>query len=74
MDGYMEKMLLNAQELCEMTHLNKNDLTLYRRMGLLKAIKKGRQYLYPVKEIEKFIERCINMDLTNKYTIIATKK
>lgn len=70
----MEKLLLNAKELCELTHFNKNDLTLYRRTGLLKAIKKGKKYLYPVKEIEKFIERSMYMDLTNIYTINATKK
>lgn len=70
----MEKLVLNAKELCELTHLNKNDLTLYRRMGLLKAIKKGKKYLYPVKYVDEFIENSINMDLTNRYTILATKK
>lgn len=72
MDRY--KLLLNAKELCDMTHLNKNDLTLYRRTGLLKAIKKGKKYLYPMKEVEKFIEISVDMDLTNQYTILATKK
>ena len=70
----MNKLLLNAKELCELTHLNKNDLTLYRRTGLLKAIKKGRQYLYPMKEVERFIEKSVYMDLTNQFTISATKK
>ena len=69
----MDKLVYTAKELCEVANLNKNNLKLYRDMGLLRAIKNGKKYLYPHKEVMRFLDECVGMDISSKYTILATK-
>ena len=70
----VQKLCYTAKELCELTGLNKNNLSLYRDMDLLRAIQVGNKYLYPHKEVERFLDNCTGMNIASKYTILATKK
>lgn len=67
----VETIVLNTAETCEYLRINRHLLDSYRRAGLIRSIKVGRNYLYPVREIESFVERNIGKEITKDGLIIG---
>lgn len=54
------KLALNTEETCELLSLKRNVLDTLRKQGLIKCIKIGKQYRYPIKEIQAFLEKNVD--------------
>lgn len=63
------KLAYTSKEVAEMFNLSLNKINMLRNLNAIKAIKKGREYLYPRTEIEKFLRDYIDEDLSNEITI-----
>lgn len=58
------KTALNTKEACTYLGLNRKLLDTYRRCGLIKSIKAGRLYIYPISELNAFVDRHIGKEIT----------
>ncbi len=65
MEGLVNnRIALNTKDACAYLGINRNLLDSYRRCGLIKAIKTGRFYIYPVSELKAFVERNLGKEIT----------
>lgn len=60
----LNKITLNTKESCEYLSINRALLDSYRRCGLIRAIKVGRYFLYPVSELNDFVNQNIGKEIT----------
>lgn len=60
----MDKLAFNTEEACALLSINRQLLDSYRKGGLIKATKYGRFYVYPKKELERFIDSNIGKEIT----------
>lgn len=60
----MEKIALNTKEAIAYTGLNRSLLESYRKAGLIRTVKAGRLYLYPVNELKKFMDRMTGKEIS----------
>ncbi|MBR0461662.1 MAG: helix-turn-helix domain-containing protein [Erysipelotrichaceae bacterium] len=60
----LSKIALTTKEACEYIGFNRSLLDSYRKAGLIRAIKAGRYFIYPVAELENFISRNIGHEIT----------
>ena len=58
------KIALNTKEACAYLGINRNLLDSFRRCGLIKSIKMGRLYIYPISELNAFIDRNMGKEIT----------
>ncbi len=58
------RIALNTKDACAYLGINRNLLDSFRRCGLIKAIKTGRFYIYPVSELNAFVERNTGKEIT----------
>lgn len=65
------KILLTTKEACLYTNINRTLLDTFRRSGVIKAIKIGRQFLYPIQELNAFVDRNIGKEITKDGLIIG---
>ena len=65
----MPKLTLTTSEVA--THLNtsRNLIDILRQEGAITGIKKGNGYIYPVREIERFLTEWIGLDISNREAI-----
>lgn len=66
-----EKIMLTTKEACSYIGINRNLLDSFRRAGIIKASKMGRQYYYAVRELNSFIDRSIGKEITKDGLIIG---
>ena len=64
------KISFNTKETCQILSINRNLLDSFRKKGLIKYVKMGRQYVYPKTEIENFINRNIGKEITKEGYIL----
>lgn len=67
-----KKIALNTLEAVEYLGINRKLLEAYRRAGLIKAIKTGRSFIYPVKELDGFIEQNTGKEITKDGLILGS--
>lgn len=65
------KAALNTLEAVEYLGINRKLLDNYRRAGLIGAIKTGRYYIYPVAELDRFIDRNIGNKISKDGLILG---
>lgn len=65
------KIALNTPEACEYIGINEHLLNSFRRSGIIRAIKTGRFYIYPVSELDSFINRNIGKEITKDGKILG---
>ena len=58
------RIALNTKDACTYLGINRNLLDSFRRCGLIKAIKTGRFYIYPVSELKAFVENNTGKEIT----------
>ncbi len=54
-----------TNDLCNIFHCNKNQITMWRQYGLLKGLRTGKNYIYSRKEIECILDRFTGYDISN---------
>lgn len=59
-----DKLAFNTEEACQLLSINRSLLDSYRQGGLIRATKMGRLYIYPKKELERFIDSNIGKEIT----------
>ena len=59
-----DKLAFNTEEACQLLSINRSLLDSYRKGGLIKATKYGRFYVYPKKELERFVDSNIGKEIT----------
>ena len=52
------KLAYNITEAAEYLAVSKSAIYILRKKGIIKAIKAGRNYIFPRKELDRFISRC----------------
>ena len=66
-----DKIAFNTDEACEMLSINRQLLDSFRKNGLIRATKMGRLYVYPKKELERFIDKNIGKEITKDGAILG---
>lgn len=66
-----DKLAYNTDEACQVLSMNRHLLDSYRKGGLIKATKVGRCYIYPKKELERFINSTIGKEITKEGIVIG---
>lgn len=61
--------MLTADEVAVLFNVHKNQITMYRDMGILKGIKTGKNYMYSKNEIMAFQNRFKGYDISNKLKV-----
>ena len=61
---YSERVTLNTKEACAYLGINRGLLDSYRRAGLIRSLKTGRLYLYPVTELDAFVSRNLGKEIS----------
>lgn len=64
------KIAYNTKESIEVLGINRSLLDSYRKKGLIKCVKLGRNYLYPKTELESFIQRNLGNEITKEGLIL----
>lgn len=70
-DIYSNKLMLNTEEACHYTGLNRCLLESYRRAGLIRYMKAGRNYLYPVSSLNQFVSENLGKEITKDGVIVG---
>lgn len=58
-------MCLNCQDLCIIFNCNKQQIALWRELGILPAIRTGKGFVYTQKDVRDFQMRCSGYDISN---------
>ena len=66
--------MLTADEVATLFKVHRNQISMYRDMGILQGIKTGKNYMYSKNEILEFQNRFKGYDISNKYRIQETLK
>lgn len=65
-DSKIERIALNTKEASEYLGINRALLDSYRKAGLIKSIKVGRFFIYPISELNSFISRNLGKEITKE--------
>lgn len=57
--------MYTQKEVSEILHCNKDNVTMLREIGVLKAIRTGRSYMYPKKILLDFMNDYAGLDVSN---------
>jgi hypothetical protein len=63
-----------AEELAEKLHVNRNKISIWRRYGAIRGIRVGAKWIYPTKEVLRFLDDYLGIDLRNERATILTTK
>lgn len=58
--------MLSVEEVGEILNVSRNQITMLREIGIIKAIKTGKNYMFPLEEIQRFQRDYIGYDVSNK--------
>lgn len=62
-------LAFTTNQLAEELHTSRNKIDYLRNVGILKSIKMGNGYIFPMFEVDRFLHECMNEDLSNEFTI-----
>lgn len=69
-----EITMFTREEVGEILHIHTNTVSVLREVGILDAIKVGKNYLFPRVTITDFIKDYIGLDCSNREKAIESKK
>ncbi len=64
--------MLTQADIAEILNCNKDNVTMLREVGVLRAIKTGRNYMYSQRELERFMEEYVGLDVSNRENAIRS--
>lgn len=65
---------LNCQDLCVIFNCNKQQIAMWRELGILPAIRTGKGYVYTQKDVLEFQIRCSGYDISNEEYVVDNLK
>lgn len=65
------KLAFNTKQAVEILGINRNILDIYRKKGLIRCIKIGRNYIYPKSELEQFLKNNLNKEISKEGIILV---
>lgn len=60
-----------TKDAVELLSINRNLLDSYRRAGLIKSFKLGKNYIYPEAELIKFLETNLGKEITKEGLVVC---
>jgi len=68
---YTEKLFLKTKEACLYLGINRTLLDSFRRSGMIKSSKLGKQYYYHISELNNFANKSIGKEINKDGLIIG---
>ena len=69
-----ELRMLTQEEVCELLHTHINTLQTLREVGVIRATRIGKHYMFSQEEIAKFQHDYVGYDLANRVKAIEAYK
>ncbi len=69
-----ELKMFTQEEVCELLHSNINTVSMLREVGILRATKTGRNFMFSKYEILRFQHLYAGCDVSNKVKAIKCKE
>lgn len=72
--------MLTQDDICDLLKISRDQVTMLREVGIINAIKTGRNYMFSQQEIRIFQEKYKGYDISNRvkaiqaYTAVETHK
>lgn len=64
--------MLTIEQVAEIAGVHRNMVTLWREIGIIKAIKTGKGYMFSQEEIRRFQRDYRGLDISNKVAAIES--
>lgn len=62
--------MLTTEEVAELTGSRRENVSMWREIGIIQAIKTGKGYMYPQEEIKRFQRDYKGFDVSNRVKAI----
>ena len=63
----LEKLkMLSQDELAELLNVSRDQIAMLREIGVIKAIRTGKNYMFSQEEISRFQHDYVGLDVSNK--------
>ena len=72
--GTIDRIALNSKDACSYLGINRNLLDSFRRAGLIRYLKAGRLFLYPVAELNSFVQKNIGNEITKDGIVLGGRR
>lgn len=69
-----ELKMLTMDQVAELMNTTRDTVSMLREIGIIRAIKIGKCYMFSPKEIGRFQDEYVGCDLSNKVTAINAYK
>lgn len=66
--------MFTHKEVSEILHCNKDNVTMLREAGLLRAVKTGRSFMYPKTMLVEFINDYTGYDVSNLSSALESQR
>lgn len=70
----INRIALNSKDACSYLGINRNLLDSFRRAGLIRYLKAGRLFLYPVSELNSFVQKNIGNEITKDGIVLGGRR
>lgn len=67
-----ELQMLTADEVATLLKVHRNQISMYRDMGILKGTKTGKNFMYSKSEIMEFQKKFRGYDISNRFKVKET--
>ncbi len=58
--------MLGVDEVGEILNVSRQQITMLREVGIIKAIKTGKNYMFPLEEVQRFQRDYVGLDVSNR--------
>lgn len=66
--------MLTTEQVGEHLNASRQQVTMLREVGVIKAIKTGKNYMFPREEVSKFLRDYVGLDVSNKQKALKAYK
>lgn len=64
--------MLTLEQVAEITGVHRNNVAMWREVGIIKATKTGKSYMFSQEEIRRFQRDYRGLDISNKVAAIES--
>lgn len=69
-----EIKVYDTEQVAEMFRTHRNNVCMWREIGIIQAIKTGKGYMFPYEEIKRFEREYVGLDISNRVKAIESYK
>ena len=66
--------MLNQDEVAELINVSRDQVAMLREVGIIRATKTGRSYMFSQAEIKRFQRDYVGLDVSNKVKALESYK